>query len=94
MLAPRDSRRLHRSVWLYKTPHAHVADVAVTTDLDPGAGAGLVSGTSPISPRPRRYTGPAATTKECSPATASPKQWPASSATSDAPKPTATCGAP
>jgi len=34
---------LHRSVWLYKTPHAHVADVAVTTDLDPQAGVGLVS---------------------------------------------------
>ena len=34
---------LHRSVWLYKTPHAHVADLAVTTGLDPQAGAGLVS---------------------------------------------------
>src|ERR1019366_23458 len=34
---------LHRSVGLYKTPHAHVADVAVTTDLDPHAGVGLVS---------------------------------------------------
>jgi beta-glucuronidase len=34
---------LHRSVWLYRTPQAHVADVAVTTDLDPQAGVGLVS---------------------------------------------------
>src|ERR1019366_3796921 len=34
---------LHRSVWLYKTPHAQVAAVAVTTGLAPHAGVGLVS---------------------------------------------------
>jgi beta-glucuronidase len=29
---------LHRSVWLYTTPHAHIADVTVVTDLDGGTG--------------------------------------------------------
>jgi beta-glucuronidase len=27
---------LHRSVWLYATPHSHVAGLSVATDLDPG----------------------------------------------------------
>ena len=29
---------LHRSVWLYTTPRAHIADVTVTTDIDEGVG--------------------------------------------------------
>jgi beta-glucuronidase len=29
---------LHRSVWLYTTPPAHIADVTVVTDLEPGIG--------------------------------------------------------
>ena len=29
---------LHRGVWLYATPHAHIADVTAVTDIDEGAG--------------------------------------------------------
>jgi beta-glucuronidase len=29
---------LHRTVWLYATPHAHVADISVVTGLDNGTG--------------------------------------------------------
>jgi beta-glucuronidase len=34
---------LHRSVWLYMTPPAHIADVSVTTDLDLRSGRGRVT---------------------------------------------------
>jgi beta-glucuronidase len=34
---------LHRSVWLYSTPRAHIADLSVTTDLDPRAAVGRVT---------------------------------------------------
>jgi beta-glucuronidase len=34
---------LHRSVWLYTTPRAHIADVSVTTGLDLAAGLGRVT---------------------------------------------------
>src|SRR6202049_922750 len=34
---------LHRSVWLYMTPRAHIADVSVTTDLDLRSEAGRVT---------------------------------------------------
>jgi beta-glucuronidase len=34
---------LHRSVWLYSTPRAYIADVSVRTDLDSRTGAGRVS---------------------------------------------------
>ena len=29
---------LHRGVWLYATPHSHIADVTVVTDIDEGTG--------------------------------------------------------
>jgi beta-glucuronidase len=29
---------LHRSVWLYTTPHAHIADLTVVTDIEDGSG--------------------------------------------------------
>jgi beta-glucuronidase len=33
---------LHRSVWLYSTPHEYVRDITVLTDLDTASGAGTV----------------------------------------------------